>query len=38
MAVRWANRHRNPILQKPLLIPNEAQRNEESLALETDFS
>jgi hypothetical protein len=30
MAVRSANRHRYPILQKPLVIPNEAQRNEES--------
>jgi hypothetical protein len=30
MAVRSANRHRYPILQKQLVIPNEAQRNEES--------
>jgi hypothetical protein len=38
MAVRRAHRHRYPILQKPHVIPNEAQWNEESLALETDFS
>ena len=34
MAVRSANRHHYPILQKPLVIPNEAQRNEESHGVE----
>jgi hypothetical protein len=35
---RGGPRLRYPILQKPHVIPNEAQWNEESLALETDFS